>query len=418
MILRARLVLPMAGPVIEDGAVVISAERIEWVGRWSEAQAHRAGEVRDLGEVVLMPGLINAHCHLDYTGMGGKIAPPRSFADWIKAIVALKAEWSYTEFADSWLRGADMLLRSGTTTVADVEAVPELLPDMWQSTPLRMVSFRELINLKSPATAEQLVRKTAEEWAALPNAAADAARHRVGLSPHAPYTTSAELLSVAAHEARKRKWLLTTHVAESEQESDMFMYRHGPLYDWLKTQRDMSDCGHGSPIHHLERADYLGDNLLAVHVNYLWRDDAAILAKYGVSVVHCPRSHEYFRHLLFPRRELANAGVNICLGTDSLASTAKVRGRAPELNMFAEMRTVLSKEPELEPQTILEMATINGARALKRGGDIGVLRQGFLADVIVVPFSGSAETVEEALVHFEGPVRGAMIAGQWALVPK
>jgi aminodeoxyfutalosine deaminase len=417
MILRARLVLPMAGPPIEDGAVVISGQRIDWVGPWGEAQPHIAGDVNDLGEVVVMPGLINAHCHLDYTGMAGKILPPRSFADWIKAIVALKAEWSYTEFADSWLRGADMLLRTGTTTVADVEAVPELLPDMWQSTPLRTVSFRELIHLKPPGTAEQLVRKTAAEWAALPGAGAGTADRQVGLSPHAPYTTSAELLSVAAHEARKRKWLLTTHVAESEQESDMFMYRHGPLYDWLKTQRDMSDCGHGSPVHHLERADYLGDNLLAVHVNYLWRDDASTLAKYGVSVVHCPRSHEYFRHLLFPHRELANAGVNVCLGTDSLASTARVRGKAPELNMFAEMRTLSSKEPELAPQTILEMATINSARALKRGGDIGVLRTGSLADLIVVPYSGRAENAPEGVIDFDGAVRGSMISGQWALGP-
>jgi aminodeoxyfutalosine deaminase len=291
------------------------------------------------------------------------------------------------------------------------------LPDMWQSPPLRIVSFRELINLKSPATAEQLVRKTAEEWAALRKGWTGPADREVGLSPHAPYTTSAELLSVAAHEARKRKWLLTTHVAESEQESDMFMYRHGPLYDWLKTQRDMSDCGHGSPIHHLERADYLGDNLLAVHVNYLWRDDASTLAKYGVSVVHCPRSHEYFRHLLFPRRELANAGVNICLGTDSLASISKARGKAPELNMFAEMRTLLSKEPELAPETILEMTTINASRALKRSSDIGALREGLLADVIAVPFSGPAENAHEALVHFEGPVRGAMISGRWTIVP-
>src|SRR5687767_9011216 len=138
MILRARLVLPMAGPVIEDGAVVIQADRIVAVARWADLQPHITERVEDLGEVVLMPGLINAHCHLDYTAMAGKISPPRSFADWIKTIVALKAEWSYTEFAESWVRGAAMLLRGGVTTVADVEAVPELLPEMWHATPLQI----------------------------------------------------------------------------------------------------------------------------------------------------------------------------------------------------------------------------------------------------------------------------------------
>src|SRR5437867_12148229 len=121
----------MIGPVIEDGALVISGERLVTVARWADVQAHVTEGVDDLGEVVLFPGLIDAHCHLDYTNMAGKISPPRSFADWIQTIVALKAEWSYTEFAESWVRGAEMLLRSGTSTVADVEAVPELLPEMW-----------------------------------------------------------------------------------------------------------------------------------------------------------------------------------------------------------------------------------------------------------------------------------------------
>lgn len=408
MILRARLVLPMDSPAIEDGAIVTQANRIVAVGRWADVQRHASGHVKDLGEVVLMPGLINAHCHLDYTGMAGKISPPRSFADWIKAIVALKAECTMDGFAQAWQRGAEMLLKTGTTTVADVEAVPELLPQAWRETPLRVFSFRELIHLKNPA--DDFVKRAAGQWAALPES-----DRRVGLSPHAPYTTTSELLSVAAHEARKRQWLLVTHVAESEQEFEMFLYKHGPLYDWLKSQRDMSDCGRGSPIRHLEHADYLGDNLLAVHVNYLWRDDASVLGKYGVSVVHCPRSHEYFKHLLFPRRELMGAGVNVCLGTDSLASASKARGKLPELSMFAEMRTLASKEPDLRPQEILEMTTVNGARALKREGELGVLRKDARADVIAVPVSGSAEKAQEALVHFDGPVRASMIDGEWAL---
>src|SRR5688572_4439721 len=329
--------------------------------------------------------------------MAGKIPQPRSFADWIKAIVAFKGQWTTAEFAESWKLGAQMLLRTGTTTVADVEAIPELLPAAWEQTPLRVISFRELIQLKDPA--EEFVKRATAEWGSWP-----ASDRRVGLSPHAPYTTTAELLSVAAHESRKRNWLLATHVSESEQEFEMFLYKHGPLYDWLKSQRDTSDCGLGSPIRHLEQADYLGDNLLAVHVNYLWRDDASVLGKYGVSVVHCPRSHDYFRHLLFPRRELINAGVNVCLGTDSLASAAKVGGKPPVLSMFAEMRAFSAKHTEVEPEEILQMTTLNAAKALKREDELGVLREGARADVIAVPFSGAAEKVHEALVNFEEPV--------------
>ncbi len=413
MLLRARIVLPIARPPIEDGAVLISGSRIVAVSAWPELAAASDNRVVDLGESILLPGLVNAHCHLDYTDMAGKIPPPRNFTDWIKAIVALKAHWSYTEFAQSWLRGVKMLLRTGTTTVADIETVPELIPEMWRATPLRVISFRELISLKSPLAAREIVEQAVREWSGLP-----AAGGRVGLSPHAPYTTSAELLRFAARAAREQRWPLTIHLAESEPEFEMFMYRHGALYEWLKGQREMSDCGLGSPVAHLERCDCLGENLLAAHVNYLWRDDAALLGRRGVSVAHCPRSHAYFRHLLFPRAELAAAAVNITLGTDSLASTLKHRGRLPELNMLEEMRALAAVTPDLAPGAILKMATANGARALGRQGELGELAPNALADLIVIPFAGKMSQANETVVQHPGDVSASMIDGQWAISPE
>jgi len=115
--------------------------------------AGRAAEkVLDLGEVILLPGLVNAHCHLDYTGMAGEFLPPKSFTDWIKLITAAKGGWTYSDFAQSWLNGAQMLLRNGTTTVADFENVPELLPEVWNATPLRVFSFLEMTGVKAAAT--------------------------------------------------------------------------------------------------------------------------------------------------------------------------------------------------------------------------------------------------------------------------
>src|SRR5262245_17406241 len=110
MILRARIVLPVSRPAIEDGAVVISGNRIISIGRWADFESHGSKEVVDLGESILLPGLVNGHCHLDYTRMGGSISQPRSFADWIKAVVALKGAWSHFDFAQSWQEGAKMLL--------------------------------------------------------------------------------------------------------------------------------------------------------------------------------------------------------------------------------------------------------------------------------------------------------------------
>jgi len=414
MILRARIVAPVSRPPIENGAVCLSGGRVTWVGPRGEIpESHRAGDEVDLGEVILLPGLVNAHCHLDYTGMAGQIPPPKSFTNWIKSIVAFKSTWSVEEFAASWRQGADMLLRTGTTTVADIESVPELLPQAWESTPLRVITFRELINVKSRQTEAELVERAVNDLLGLRGG-----RGRVGLSPHAPYTTSRELLERAARAAQRRKWRLTTHVAESEEEFEMFMYRQGAMFDWLKSQRDMDDCGHGSPVQHLERCGYLEENLLAVHVNYLWRHDAGILGRNLVSVAHCPRSHDYFQHLRFPREELENAGVNLCLGTDSLATTRKPSGGPLELNLFAEMQSMSASAPELSPEKILRMATVNGAQALGRKGELGEISPGALADLIVIPFAGGQRDVMEAAVQHRGPVRGAMIGGSWAVQPQ
>jgi cytosine/adenosine deaminase-related metal-dependent hydrolase len=414
MILRARLVVPVGSPPIADGVVSVSGQRVRWVGsRRDLPDSSGSGPEVDLGESILMPGLVNAHCHLDYTDLAGLIAPPKGFTDWIQAMVGCKAAWTVEQYGESWRRGAAMLLRSGTTTVLDVEAVPELQPSAWSSTPLRVVSFRELIHFKKRVPPAEFVERAVNDWLGLPEA-----RGRVGLSPHAPYTTSVELLERAARAAHRRRWRLMTHVAESEQEFELFMYRHGPMYDWLKSQRDLSDCGHGTPVEHLERCGYLEENVIAVHVNYLGHHDAGILSRSGVSVVHCPRSHDYFRHLKFAFHDLAGVGVNVCLGTDSLA-TVRLEGKgAVELDLFAEMRAFARREPGVTAETIVRMATMNGARALGRAGELGEIKPDARADLIALPFSGPAREVNEAVVHHTGPVRASMIDGVWAIAPE
>jgi cytosine/adenosine deaminase-related metal-dependent hydrolase len=359
-----------------------------------------------------MPGLVNAHCHLDYTNMSGKIAPPKRFTDWIQAIVALKGTWGLEDYAASWRHGAEMLVRSGVTTVADIEAVPELLPEAWNATPLRVISFRELIHLRQRPTTAEIVEQAMNECLGLPGS-----EGRVGFSPHAPYTTTPELLEQAARAAQRRGWRLATHVAESEEEFEMFMYGQGPMFDWLKNQRDMSDTGRGSPVEHLERCGYLDNTLIAIHCNHLGRHDATLLASRGVSVVHCPRSHDFFRHLKFPRAELQAMGVNLCLGTDSLATVRKSSTKLPRLDLFAEMQTLAVQEAGLEPEMILRMATVNGAQALGRAGELGEISTGAFADLIAVPFAGAASEAAVGALHHSGDVAASLIGGQWAMAP-
>jgi cytosine/adenosine deaminase-related metal-dependent hydrolase len=244
-------------------------------------------------------------------------------------------------------------------------------------------------------------------------------RNRALLSPHAPYSTLPELLQRTAATARKRKWRVSTHIAESEQEFEMFQRARGKMHDWLaRNGRDNSDCGRGSPVAHFARNKLLGENILAVHVNYLARGDATLLGKNQTSVVHCPRSHDYFKHAKFERERLANAGVNLCLGTDSLATTRKTGKPRPELDLFAEMRLLAERDPAVSPVEILRMATVNGARALGLAGQAGELSKNAFADVIAVPFAGKIAALHETLLAHAGSVSASMIEGNWAIPPQ
>ena len=413
MILRARVVVPVSQPPIENGAVVISHDRIRAVGLWPDLWPRQTGEMVDFGEVMLVPGLVNAHCHLDYTDMAGLLPPPKTFTDWIHLMIAAKAQWEYPDYARSWLNGARMLVQTGTTTVADIEAVPDLLPEVWNATPLRVFSFLEMTGIRARREPRAVLREAVERIESLAHP-----RCRASLSPHAPYSTLPELLRLSAREARKNRWRITTHVAESAQEYEMFVHKRGAMYDWLKrNERDMSDCGLGSPVEHLARNRMLGANLLAVHANYLGRRDAVLLAERKVSVVHCPRSHFYFKHRPFPLGKLLKAGVNVCLGTDSLATVYKTPREKPELNLFGEMRALARAHPKLQPQKILQMATVNGAKALGLTGRIGELSKNAFADLIAIPFAGKRAEAFEAAVNFTGHVRASMIGGQWAIMP-
>ena len=270
------------------------------------------------------------------------------------------------------------------------------------------------LGIKSRRTPKDILHEAVEKMDSLRHP-----RNRALLSPHAPYSTLPELLRLTARISQKRKWPLSIHVAESVQEFEMFQNARGPMYEWLQRNgRDNSDCGLGSPVAHLARNKLLGENALAIHVNCLARGDATLLAKNKTHVVHCPRSHDYFKHPPFERARLAGVGVNIALGTDSLATTRKIGRQNPELDMFAEMRALAEADQRLSPEEILRMATVNGARALGLAGKIGELAKGSFADLIALPCPGKVSRVNETVLAHSGHVAASLIEGRWAVPPQ
>ena len=422
MILRARVVVTMDGAPIENGGVAISGNRIIDVGKFPEVSARHSGqEIVDLGEQALLPGLINAHCHLDYTCLRGKIPSRKSFADWIRAINAEKAKLSERDYLASITEGFAEAKRCGTTTVANLAAFPELVAQV--RSPIRAWWFAELIDVRSPERADELVDLVRRRTDSLRQAIESLrSTENWGLAPHALFTASANLYGRCEEIARRDDVLLTTHLAESREEMAMFRDGSGPLYEFMKSiGRPMDDCGHetplelfldlvgrgGSPNH--PRAIEVNRPYLpwiVAHLNELTESDFDLLetANRKFHVVHSPRSHAYFAHSRFPFEKLRALEFNICLGTDSLASNEN-------LSLFAEMRAFERNEPGISPDQILEMVTVNAAQALHQENALGRIRSGFQADLVSIPCSGSPNLFEE-IVAVDGPVNWMMINGQ------
>jgi len=415
MIIRAGTVVTMDGLPIDNGAVAVSGSRITNVGKFSDISATNSGEqIVDLGEQALLPGLINAHCHLDYTCLRDKIPPPKSFTEWIRAINAEKANLSPEDYVHSIKEGFAEAKRFGTTTIANLTAFPELIRRI--KSLVRTWWFAELIDIREPSRASEIVDaaleklKSTEHW---------------GLAPHAPFTASAKLYRRCEEIARSEDAPLTTHLAESREEASMFKEGSGPLYDFLKEiGRNMSDCGHQTPVGYFLsiaarggsanrsepdgrlRAIEVNRPYLVVHLNELAQSDFGLLARSTTkfSIVHCPRSHEYFGHSPFQFDKLCEHGFNVCLGTDSLASNA-------DLSLFGELRAFQKKFPNVSPEEVLKMVTVSGARALRQETVLGKIRPGFLADLVAVPCAGSTSALEE-IVAFDRPVSWSMVGGQ------
>jgi cytosine/adenosine deaminase-related metal-dependent hydrolase len=416
MIIRARAVVTMDGPPIENGAVVVGGSRIVDVGSFNEVRAHNSGEVFDLGEQALLPGLISAHCHLDYTCLRGKIPRPKSFAEWIRAINAEKAKLLPEDYLASINQGFAEAKRFGTTTIANLEASPELIPEI--NEPIRTWWLAELIDVRQPDRAKEFVDLAVESLKS---------KKHWGLAPHALFTASANLYRCCEDIACGEKILLTTHLAESDQEMSMFRDASGPLYEFMKAiGRDMKDCGHKTPVELFvgvtgSEPDWhrraLPAEWIITHMNELSESDFDLLTRAAsakattaarstakFSIVHCPRSHKYFGHSPFQFGKLRKLGLNICLGTDSLASNE-------DLSLFAEMRAFQKSFPDISPQEILSMVTSNPARALRQENSLGKIRRGTHADLLTVPCTSST-TVFEEIIACDGSVDWVMLGGK------
>jgi cytosine/adenosine deaminase-related metal-dependent hydrolase len=357
-------VLPIEGEPIENGAVGVESGRIAAVGPSDEL-----GEGTSFEDAVILPGLVNAHSHLEYAVYGG-FGDGLAFGPWIQLHIERKARIAWEEFVAIARLGAVECLRSGITTIADGSfsgAAAYVAAELG----LRGIVCLELFGTDLSQLEEAHAKRSAFERELV----------RVGLSPHAPYSASPDLYREAYRETPAP---LITHVAESDDELQYMLAGTGPI----AAVTEIPSPGM-TPVRYLAREGLLRPATVAAHCVKVDADEIALLAEHDVAVAHCPRSNAILGCGIAPLRELLDAGIRVGLGTDSPAS-------APSFDFFDEMRTAVyaararSESPEaLSAKDALALATLGSASALGLDEEIGSLAPGKRADLTVVSLAGS-----------------------------
>jgi aminodeoxyfutalosine deaminase len=371
----ARHIATMDSPVLERGAMVVDGSTIVTVGPADAvAPQHRDAEVVDLGRVLLMPGLINAHTHLELSGLR-RMRYNGNFVEWILSIrpqLAPDRSGFEQRIAAAVRAGVDQSIAAGVTTVGDVSAFYDLTRPILRIGQLRVVSFGEALGLA----------KMRGEFERRLTGAVDTSmntdRLRVGLSPHAPYTVDRRGYEECLWLSKNNDLPLCTHLAENKAETDFLTTRTGTfrkLWDQIGLWSDDTPLQQESPIKMAKSLGLLDHPTLLAHVNYASDDELALLAAGQASVVFCPRTHSYFGHTLHRWRDMMGRGINVCVGTDSLAS-------APSLNLVDDLRLLHAQRPDVEVRAIWALATTHGAKALGYEKQLGSLTPGKLADFV------------------------------------
>lgn len=374
--LRARWVYPVSSPPIEHATVVIQQGIITEIHQLDDPAA------LDLGNVGLLPALVNTHAHLEFSHLPQPFQPAHPFAGWIQSLMAERRGRTHPP-EHALARGMTEAVASGTGTMGEIVTANH--PSGHYAHPgLRTVAFREVIAPVAGLVAGQV--EVARDWVAA-ESYADFVR---GLSPHATYSVHPQLLQevaalASAHHAAGKTLPVAMHLAETPEEMELLAHGTGELADLFRRVGawepglfpgwGVADC-----LRTLESCP----RVLVVHGNYLATEDQAWLAdRENFSVVYCPRTHAFFGHRPHPWRELAAQGIRVALGTDGRSSN-------PDLSLWREVQFLRQRFPEVNPAQLLKLATQNGAEALGVSQFCGTLEIGKRAGFAVADFRATS----------------------------
>jgi len=373
---RAKWVMRDPETVLENGYVDVAEGCIRDAGRGA---LPRDSRIRDHGEGVLMPALVNAHTHLELSGLKGRVKAEGGFLPWVTELVRQRDAMDGAALIAATADAVDRFADTGAAVVGEVSTHGRSRAALMRSS-LRGIYFQEVLGI--PET--------------LPQIAPDGNPLRVSIAGHAPHTTAPEILRRAKAATRQAGAVFSIHLDESEEETRFLTTGTGAWADFL-IMRGIDFTTWGIPAQRpVPYADALGllDPLtLAVHVLGSDRDELAFLARRRVKVCVCPRSNHRLYGRLPDIAGMLEAGLNPCLGTDSLASV-------DSLSLLDEMAFVARHFPDLPPSLILTLATRNGAAALGMGESCGSLDPGKWGALLFVPLSEKkTDRLLERIVH-------------------
>ncbi len=376
-LLAARLVFPITSPPLPEGALLIQEGIILEVGERREIERHHpAVPVEDLGDAALLPGLVNVHTHLELSALKGTLQGP--FLDWLVQLIERKKSLDGQFYRRSATQGVQDLIRGGTTSVGEITSAGTSFEAL-RGSGLRGVVYYEALGL-DPLQASGIAKRVEEEITRMRREAGGLLK--IGLSPHAPYSLSEPLLTRLADLARRLRLPVAVHLAESEAEIRYIKEGTGPFRERLLKKVGREQPSHEirgeTPVELLHRHGLLSPSTLAAHAVHVEKEDVERLASSGAGVAHCPRSNHLLGNGTAPVPEYLARGIPVGLGTDSLASNES-------LSLWDEMRFALTvHEGRLSPETVLKMATIEGAKVLGLSREVGSLEPGKRADLIAV----------------------------------
>lgn len=376
--LRAHWVVPVDGNPIEGGTVTIADGQIVALGTQPE------GPIEDLGEVTLLPGLVNSHTHLEFSELEQPLGQPgMTLPAWIQQVIASRGT-KHRDPQRAIAAGLQESSRLGVTTIGDIAT--EITANIAADQP-QVIGFQEVIGFSS-ARHDSVLTDVKHRLAA---SGLDS-----GISPHAPYTVHPILLEHLIDLACKHKIPVAMHLAESPEELQLLTDGTGAFQKLLE-ERSMWDneaIPAGSrPLDYLKSLAR-APRAIVVHGNYLDLEEIEFLAsqRERMSIAYCPRTHAYFGHSPYPLSQMLTAGVRVALGTDSRASN-------PDLNLLSEMRHIAQHHPQVSPEQILRMGTLSGAEALGLANTTGSITAGKWANLTAVPRTSSTDDPWETILH-------------------